>query len=279
MSVSIVRRSKMPWSGLMFGLLLLACGDPKKTPTPSVGSNSNWLKGCETDSDCGGKQDCQCGTCSLPCSDEDACNALADATCAKREDPALTASCGFEAATAFYGRCLPRCEAGSCGDGQACVDGACVLATIAETPFCDDVAEASAPQRRQEDRILALVLEQRASGSEMCTEEEPVTTTVAGLRVDPRLTCAARVIARETNERGGPGEDRERTTEERLRAAGYEAELWGLNFAMRAETAEEALRLMHNDRDTCRRFSDARFRDVGVANDGDTYIVTIAVER
>jgi hypothetical protein len=27
----------------------------------------------------------------------------------------------------------------------------------------------------------------------------------------------------------------------------------------------------------CRRFTDARFRDIGVANDGETYIVTIAV--
>jgi hypothetical protein len=62
-------------------------------------------------------------------------------------------------------------------------------------------------------------------------------------------------------------------------AAGYEAEWWGLNVAVGAESPEDALQLMHNDLNTCDRFTDPRFRDVGVGNAGETYIVTLAVAQ
>ena len=50
-------------------------------------------------------------------------------------------------------------------------------------------------------------------------------------------------------------------------------------FAVRARNPEDALRLMLNDLASCRRLADAGFRDVGVANSGDAYVVVVGVAK
>jgi len=280
MSVSIVRRSRLRWLVLLFGLSLLGCGDPKSPPpTPSVGSNSNWLKACEADGECSENRFCRCGTCTIDCSDDAACGVLPQAQCALGADFAVVATCGVELASSIGGLCLPRCEAGSCGEGQACVEGSCVLAPMPAGDYCAPVAESSATQREREDQLLALVLEARAGGGVICGSEAPSAPTTS-LRLEPRLHCAARLLAVATNEQGSAAIDRTgNDTNDRLRAVGYEPVLWGESFAVRALSPEDALRLMRNDVDTCRRFSNPRFRDIGVGNADASYIVTLGVEQ
>ncbi len=284
MNVSRVGRSYATWVGLSFVLALSACGDPKSAPTPSVGSNSNWLKACDSNADCNDEHACRCGTCTLECASDLACAGLPNARCAAGGDLALMSTCGMtlELETPA-GLCLPRCEPGSCGDGAVCIDGACVPAQAPQPPepmLCDSAPEPPAEQRELEDQLLALVLDERMNGGFQCGDDSAPGSALP-LRVDARLTCAARTLAQDMDEAGiaavveGDG----RATVERFRAAGYDAQLWGVNFAVRARGPGDALRLMHNDLDTCRRFADARFRDIGVGNVRDTYIVTLAVSE
>lgn len=277
MSVAKFRMGGGVLSALLVGLLTLACGDPKPSPTPSVGSNTNWLSTCDADAECDQEQACRCGVCTLACSDDDACRKLPNASCTIRDERAFIASCGDEVTTSLEGVCLPRCAAGSCGEGQACVEGTCVIVPIPESNFCAAVVESSAAQRAREDQLLELVFAERAGEGKTCGSV--VRSAAPPLRLDPRLNCAARVLARENDARSGLGKASERRLSDAFPAAGYQAEWWGLNVAIGAASPEDALQLMHNDINTCDRFTDPRFRDVGVGNAGESYIVTLAVAQ
>jgi hypothetical protein len=68
-----------------------------------------------------------------------------------------------------------------------------------------------------------------------------------------------------------------RNTQERLPLVGYSTTLWGESYAREA-TASEALATMLMDVDSCQRFVDAEFLDVGVGAAGVVQIITIGVE-
>jgi hypothetical protein len=95
-------------------------------------SNTNWLRECREDSECGRGLACLCRTCTIACAAESGCGALgATATCSTGGAAAATCALG---AAPTAGLCLASCAAGgTCSNGQQCVDGACV-AGATDTP-------------------------------------------------------------------------------------------------------------------------------------------------
>ena len=188
---------------LGFAWLLLACQDPNRpAPTPSVGSNSNWLRACTTDAECGDLPACRCGTCTADCDADRACDTFAAARCAFNDDPAVWATCQSSDAPITAGICLPRCEPGECAEGQACVERACVPARLPDTTLCRPVAQADAEQRAREEELLALLASKRSGATVRCGTEASRGTAPA-LRLDTRLWCASRLLARDSAPRGG----------------------------------------------------------------------------
>jgi hypothetical protein len=258
---------------------LFACGEPS-APSPSVGSNSNWLRLCKSDAECGEQLACRCGFCTRECSADAACNMLSDARCVLSDDPAAVSSCTDKTPAPVAGICLPRCDPGSCNDGHACVEGACVATKLPDGAFCNPVAMTSDEQRTLSDQLLALLYARRADG--FTCGSNPLSGAAPAFRLDPRLICVARVLAQDLDAGAAPPgivDALGRDTLERFDLVGYDATQWNESFAVRARSPEDALRLMLNDLASCRRLADASFRDVGVANYGDAYVVTIGVAR
>lgn len=103
---------------LVAALGLCACSEP----APQVGGNTNWLRACDEDAQCGEGIACVCGRCSLACSDRSACSAYPGSTCA--EELASELQCGESGAP---GLCLLGCDADAdCPSDLTCVQGACV---------------------------------------------------------------------------------------------------------------------------------------------------------
>jgi O-glycosyl hydrolase len=101
-----------------------AC-EPDTVPQ-TTDSQTNWLKSCSVDSDCGAYS-CVCNVCTLPCGSDDACADAPGSVCVEAGDPGAVAVCGGSAAPSF-GLCLPLCGATSCASGQMCVAGVCTSA-------------------------------------------------------------------------------------------------------------------------------------------------------
>lgn len=82
-------------------LATLACSPAPKGP--SSDSQTNWLRSCEVDADCG-ELSCVCNVCTLPCSDDTACESLPGSVCApvSEAQPALACSSAPERS------CQPR---------------------------------------------------------------------------------------------------------------------------------------------------------------------------
>ncbi|HKU37614.1 MAG TPA: hypothetical protein VJR89_05685 [Polyangiales bacterium] len=262
--------------GVVAAVALFACGEPS-APSPSVGSNSNWLRGCKDDSECGDALRCQCGLCTRSCEDDQACGPLSDALCARRDEPAA-ASCGDELSTG--GVCLPRCAAGSCAESQACVDGTCVPFTLPDNALCQPVARTDAAQRTRVDELFALLHERGAAGIDCGDGRGPI--VAGGWRLDARLICVARVLAADLDAgTASPGlvDASGRNTVQRMNMVGYTPRRWGEGFAVQARSPDHALRLMLNDTGNCQRFRDQELRDVGLANSGDAYVMTNGTSR
>jgi len=104
-------------------LVTLACGEPQGR----AGTNTNWLRRCVDDAECGETLVCSCGRCTAPCSEATDCAKLAG-TCATAAAAAFQCRDGAAAAL-----CLGTCAADvDCAAGQLCRDGACVDALPAE---------------------------------------------------------------------------------------------------------------------------------------------------
>jgi hypothetical protein len=266
-------------AGMMLALALCGCGDPRPA-APSVGTNSNWLRACATADQCDDDlPECECGACTRACAVDADCGELEDARCALDADPAAWAACESRAPSFGSGICLPRCQPGSCDDGQACVASACVLAPLPDLPFCAAVAAQDAALRAREEELLVLVQGMRAAGGVTCGTA-PASTAAPALRFDARLVCAARVWAADIERTGAAsGTDSEgRTGEDRLFEAGYTARAWGDSFAVDATDAARALTLMLADDDSCQRLTGAAYTDVGVGAAGQTLVVSIGAQ-
>jgi hypothetical protein len=68
-----------------------------------------------------------------------------------------------------------------------------------------------------------------------------------------------------------------RNTQDRMTLVGYSSGPWGESFAREASVSE-ALDAMMSDIDSCQRFVNAAFLDVGVGSAGSVQIVTIGAE-
>lgn len=103
-------------------VLVAACGP---SDAPRTGVQTNWLKSCQSDAQCGDLE-CLCGACSLPCDSSDtACSGLSGGSCVPSDDSGTIALCGGSPPL-MAGICLQRCEVGECSDGTTCVEGVCV---------------------------------------------------------------------------------------------------------------------------------------------------------
>jgi glucuronoarabinoxylan endo-1,4-beta-xylanase len=104
----------------MVGWMLAACA-PKNGPRTD--SQTNWLRSCDSQSDCG-DLDCICGACTRLCDGDAACKTLGGADCLSSQEVGVVALCsGTRPSVA--GLCLPVCSDGSCPEGQMCVAGTC----------------------------------------------------------------------------------------------------------------------------------------------------------
>ncbi len=111
------------------GQLSLSC--LQETEDPGPGSNTNWLKPCDTTAACGSGMACVCGICTYECFDD--CGALSEARCAEPGSAAREATCGtvtpeLDAVLgSTAGICLPACDtANPCGPGRFCLEGSCI---------------------------------------------------------------------------------------------------------------------------------------------------------
>jgi hypothetical protein len=90
----------------------------------SVGSETNWLAVCRTDTDCS-IGSCVCGICTLRCDDDTSCSdGPPQSTCATADSAAIIALCGDAPPVAS---CLPECaDSNDCAMAGSCVAGHCV---------------------------------------------------------------------------------------------------------------------------------------------------------
>jgi glucuronoarabinoxylan endo-1,4-beta-xylanase len=96
-----------------------ACG-PGEGPQ-TTDSQTNWLKSCEIDAQCGDLT-CICGVCTSRCGSDAECADLEGSACVGAADPGAIAQCG--GTNPMSGMCLPPCGV-ECGEGLMCVAGAC----------------------------------------------------------------------------------------------------------------------------------------------------------
>jgi len=261
---------------------LLGCEPSQQKPTPMVGSNSNWLTACEAPVDCSDElvPECACGVCTVPCTQDDDCGQLLDGRCAAESSAAARSTCeaissADGAANMSIGICLPSCMPGQCDAWQACVDGSCVLASVPDNAFCEDVDE-NTGETIQEDYLFAEAQQRRGSGELVCGSQA-VSAAQPELRFSAGLRCAARALALDIERTRALSviDSQGRATQDRMQLAGYAATQWGEAFALQAISAEDALRIMLRDEATCQRLTSADFTDLGVGVSGNVYVLTL----
>lgn len=254
-------------------IALLACGC-REGAAPSAGSNSNWLKSCDTDASCGAQTSCHCGACTRTCATDTDCAELEDAQCVHEGGPELRSLCATDVGA---GLCLPRCEPGSCGPGRVCMLGACVIVTPPGGELCSALDAPTDDERVREDEVMSHFQSLRIEGGVACGSGTP-SGSGSALRFDARLTCAARALAADANVTRDFGlvDSQGRSTADRLRAAGYAFQFWGEGIAAGARNAERALSLMLSDESACVGLTAPATVDVGVAHVGDIDVVTVA---
>lgn len=264
-------------SGLVCLLLIGGCSEP--TSTPQVGSNTNWLTACDLGAECSASLSCNCGVCSKTCESDADCSSFSDTVCLPQADTAAKALCGGSVTWASQGICLPRCEPGGCGEQLACALGACVPMALPNSAFCSPVAASVADSQTREDELALAVEQARSTGGLTCGNGTAI-GKMPYVRVDPRLTCAARALAQDMAATGSQSltDSVGRTTTDRLRLAGYQALSWAEGYAWDTTSASAALTLMLADADFCTGFANASLADMGVGYVDNTYVLTLAVE-
>lgn len=130
-------------AALVLGTCLVACG----TSGPTIGTQTNWLRACESDNECGDLR-CLCGTCTRGCGDALNCSDLPGASCVSDEDGGAVALCGGSPPPS-YGVCLPRCPSEDCPDGSSCIAGVC-------SPSLEPTARVSVDESQQFQALVAI---------------------------------------------------------------------------------------------------------------------------
>lgn len=137
--ISPRRRTSLPKAVLLLGIgaigAALACS-PGDSEYMKTGSQTNWLKQCTDESECG-ELSCLCGVCTSACDTDPTCPGLSGASCMRRSDAEAVAVCGGRAPEASL--CLPLCGDTVCETGTSCVAGVCVPERSADTQVSVDM--------------------------------------------------------------------------------------------------------------------------------------------
>lgn len=157
--------------------------------------------------------------------------------------------------------------------------GSCVLSPRPTSAFCQAVAAPDPAERAFEDELLQALNEARAAGGVTCGSDPP-SAKAGALRLDPRLSCAARVLASDiqTTRMRSLTDSLGRGSEERMNAAGYLDTQWAESFALQSSSATNAVNVMLGDSGSCPRLVDSSYQDVGVALVGDVSVLSLASE-
>jgi hypothetical protein len=111
----------MRFASVVLGLALAACSPSNG---PQTGSQTNWLRACDTSEECGLGLECVCGACTATCLTDPACADLPGATCVAASDKGTIALCSGQAPP--INLCLPRCGDDTCAAGTSCIAGVCM---------------------------------------------------------------------------------------------------------------------------------------------------------
>jgi len=106
---------------LLLALLGAGC---HATGGPRDDSQTNWLRACQVDAQCGGSLVCLCGACTRVCDSDASCSALPGSSCIAASDARSVALCAGNAPSAA-GLCVPSCVDGTCAAGQTCMAQIC----------------------------------------------------------------------------------------------------------------------------------------------------------
>jgi hypothetical protein len=123
-------RASHPASLALLALVGAGYGGCEPTTGPRTGGQTNWLRVCRSDADCGDLE-CLCGACTRACSRATSCDDLPDTNCVRANDVGAVALCGGTPPPR-EALCLERCDDGECPDGSACVAGVCSPQPVAE---------------------------------------------------------------------------------------------------------------------------------------------------
>ncbi len=91
-------------------LLMTVAGCQSETRDPGTDSNTNWLKECETQAECGESYSCVCGVCTFRCSDDSSCEKTPQASLCRDSDEAAL-ECGGKTTSLCLPECYPDCGA------------------------------------------------------------------------------------------------------------------------------------------------------------------------
>jgi len=112
--------------GRLSALLAIGCAlgcEPRANPQ-TIDSQTNWLRSCSADSQCGDAK-CLCGVCTSPCMDDSMCSERRGAECVTAKEDGAIAQCRGARPPAA-GLCMPRCDdENPCASKQMCVAGVC----------------------------------------------------------------------------------------------------------------------------------------------------------
>lgn len=158
---------------------------------------------------------------------------------------------------------------------QACVAYTCVLNQVPNSSFCTPVASRGQTDRTHEDELLDLLQQTRVAGGATCGTSGA--TAVAPLRLDARLTCAARAFASDLANTHSTSltDSQGRDTQARMALAGYQSTAWADSFALDSASAADALTVMLAGASSCPQLVSADYLDVGIGVAGNTYVVTL----
>jgi hypothetical protein len=273
---SAVTSGRIVLQGLVLVACALACSDPH--PGPQSGSNSNWLRACDTEDACDSSLGCQCGACTQACKSDADCASLPNAWCVLQAESAAQALCAGSDAWPSSGMCRPRCRPGTCDAGQVCALGACTPLEVPSAGECASVAEQQTEAEAEEEELLEVVERTRLDASIVCNGA--VSPTGAAVRPDPRLFCAARLLAEDLAAHGGTSlvDSQGRDTAARMQRVGYSGTFWAEGFAFGVKDASAAWSEMLASADFCSNAASANLRDVGVGVWNGTYVVTLGAE-
>jgi hypothetical protein len=124
------------------GLAVLAaaigCSSSDSAGSPDVNpdSETNWLRVCDMDADCGRGLSCICNTCTRTCN-SDACTAVSlKAECVTPAPTALSAACpGAPRAPLCTRSCSRDADCTALGAALRCVGGACLASDASSSPL------------------------------------------------------------------------------------------------------------------------------------------------